>query len=394
MTQRIHDPYGLSRRRFLKMSGMAAGGLLLAACGDDAGTATTSAAVPATTAAGASDTTAGGSTGTTAAGGSIPQSDLEVVRMDFNTPNPNLQAPYWVGISKGWFEEVGIDLRPENITGLDEYLPPMFAGDIDVALMDSTVLFPAEHQAVLDGNPNGLTYTSCVFGAQPVIIIAAEGVTVENLPGRTVGCARAGTTNEALTRFALGELGIDWETDVNCVNLTGGSNDWVTAMLSGQVDATLAFPRHIALAEQAGGSVLYNEPSIEPQNGWGILRSTLDEYPNFATAWLYAYIKAQQWCKDEANWEEMREIVGGEFGVDYPDETFAAMNVDDGLMTTDHGWDPNEMDELITFQQPILQYAEDLPWRDYVDLTYLHAAQEAHGLPLNPVDLNTGVTNL
>jgi ABC-type nitrate/sulfonate/bicarbonate transport system substrate-binding protein len=92
----------------------------------------------------------------------IPQSDLEVVRFDFNTPNPNLQAPYWVGISKGWFAEVGIDLRPENITGLDEYLPPMFAGQIDVALMDAVVIFPSEDASVLDGTP-----TACAGSAAP-----------------------------------------------------------------------------------------------------------------------------------------------------------------------------------------------------------------------------------
>jgi hypothetical protein len=33
MTNNIHDPYGLSRRRFLQVSGLAAGGMALAACG-------------------------------------------------------------------------------------------------------------------------------------------------------------------------------------------------------------------------------------------------------------------------------------------------------------------------------------------------------------------------
>ncbi|MDH5293853.1 MAG: ABC transporter substrate-binding protein, partial [Acidimicrobiia bacterium] len=262
MTKKLNDPYGLTRRRFLQMSGLAAGGLLLGACSDDGGTATT--AAPGTTAApapatttGGSDTTAGG-TDTTVAQMTAPQSELEVVRFDFNTPNQNLQAPYWIGISKGFFAEVGIDLQPSNITGLDDYLPPMFAGDIDIALMDAVVIFPAEDQATLDGSPNGLTWVSCNLGAQPIIMIANEGVTADNLAGKTIGCARAGTTNEVLAKFVLGELGYDWETDVNCVSLTGGSNDWVTAMLTGQVDATLAFPRHIALAEEVGGSAIYN----------------------------------------------------------------------------------------------------------------------------------------
>ena len=385
MTIRDLDRSGMSRRKFLQMSGLVAGGLLIGACGSDDEPA---ADTTADTAAADSTTVATEATMT------VPQSELEVVRFDFNTPNVNLQAPYWIGISKGFFEEVGIDLQPSNITGLDDYLPPMFAGEIDIALMDAVVLFPAEDAAVQDGAPNGLRWVSCVLGAQPIIMIANEGVTADNLDGLTIGGARAGTTNEVLAKFVLSELGYDWETDVNFVSLTGGSNDWVTAMLTGQVDATLAFSRHIALAEAEGGSAIYNEPRLDPQAGMGVLQSTLDEYPTFATAWNYAYIKSQQWVKDPANWEETREILVSEFGIDYPDNTFAAMDVDAGIMTSDFGWDPDLMDGLMEFSQPLGGYRENLPWRDYVDLTHLHAAQEALELPLNPSDVNTGSTNL
>lgn len=393
MTEKKTD---LTRRRFLQTSGMAAaGGLLLAACGDGEEAATTTAAPTTTTAAPTTTAGGGGETTTTAAQMVVPQSDLtRPINFDFNTPNQNLQAPYWIGIAKGYFEEVGIDLRIENITGLDDYLPPMFAGQIDIALMDAVVIFPAEDQAVQDGSPNGLTFIGCNLGAQPIIMIANEGITAENLAGKTVGIARAGTTNEVLAKFVLQELGYDWETDVEAVNLTGGSNDWVTAMLTGQVDATLAFPRHIALAQEVGGSAIYNKPRLDPQAGWGIQRKVLDEFPNFGIAWNYAYIKAQQWVKDPANWAETREILAGEFGLDYPDNVFAAMEIDAGIMTTDMGWSPDAMDELMAFQQPFGGYRENLPWRDYTDLSYLHAAQDALGITQNPTDLNTGVTNL
>lgn len=378
-----NDPYGLSRRRFLKASGMALGAAALAACGGEAGTDTT---------AGTTATTAGG-TATTMAGGSVPQSDLEVVRFDFNTPNQNLQAPYWIGISKGFFSEVGIDLRPENITGLDDPLPPLLAGDIDIELFDAVVLFPAEDAAVLDGAPLGLRWIGCALGYQPIIMIANEGITAENLGGKTVGIARAGTTNEVLAKFALEELGYNWETDVNAVNLTGGSNDWVTAMLSGQVDATLAFSRHVALAEAEGGGAIYTGFRNDPQAGWGMLQSKIDEFPMFPVAWNYAYIKANQWMKDPNNWEEAREIMAGEFGLDYPDNVVAALPIDAGMLTEDLGWNPDEMDALMAFSQELGGYRADLPWRDYVNLEPLFAAQDAHGLPNNPsADLTTGET--
>ena len=38
---------------------------------------------------------------------------------------------------------------------------------------------------------------------------------------------------------------------------------------------------------------------------------------------------------------------------------------------------------------------EGLPWRDYVDLTGLHAAQDALGIAINPsADLTSGTTLL
>ncbi len=165
-------------------------------------------------------------------------------------------------------------------------------------------------------------------------------------------------------------------------------------MLAGQIDATIAFPRHVALAEEVGGKAIYNKPRLDPQAGFGVLRSTLDQYPTFATAWNYAYIKSQQWVKDPANWEEAREIIVGEFGIDYPDNTFAAFDIDAGIMTSDLGWSPDAMDVWLEFLSPYVEFREGMPWRDYVDLTYLHAAQDALGLPQNPIDVNTGETKL
>jgi ABC-type nitrate/sulfonate/bicarbonate transport system substrate-binding protein len=244
------------------------------------------------------------------------------------------------------------------------------------------------------GEPIGMRMTCINLGAQPLIFIANEGITQENLPGKVVGGAREGTTNEALCKYLLGEMGIDWETDVDFRNLTGGSNDWVTAMLSGQVDATIAFPRHIALAEEAGGGALFVGSRPDPQAGFAIRTSTMEEHPDFVAAWCYAYIKSQQWVKDPANWEETREIIVNEWGLDYPDNTFAVFNIDSGIMTSDLGFSPDAMDGWMEFMTPLDDALYDgLPWRDYTDVSSLHGAQEAQGLPTNPsLDLTTGET--
>jgi ABC-type nitrate/sulfonate/bicarbonate transport system substrate-binding protein len=375
------NPPEISRRRFITVAGAGiAGGLFMVACGDDADPTTTTAA-PGTTAPPATD-----------APMTAPQSSLSVVNFDFNTPNISLQAPYWIGQTKGFFEEVGIERL--NITSNDDWVPPMAAGSLDVALADATVLFGGEDASVQVGDPIGMRMTCIALGAQPLVMIANEGITKDNIAGKVVGGAREGTTNEALAKFLLGEIGIDWETDVDFRNLTGGSNDWVTAMLSGQVDATIAFPRHIALAEEAGGGALFVGSRPDPQAGFGVTQETMEEHPDFVAAWCYAYIKSQQWVKDEANWEEAREIIVNEHGLDYPDNTFNVLNIDAGIMTSDLGFNPDAMDGWMEFMTPLDDALyEGLPWREYTDVSGLHVAQEALGLPTNPsLDLTSGET--
>lgn len=379
------ERYGLSRRRFLQLAGLTAGGLVLAACGTNGGgTETTAAPGTAAPTTGAPGTTGGGGTG-------VPKSSLSTINFDFQTPNITLQAPFWVAQSLGYFEEVGITTL--NFTSSDDPVPPLIAGSLDVALLDSIVTFKAEQEAVRQGSPLGLTYTSCPLGAQPLVFVAREGITLDNLKGKTVGCARSGTVNEALCIYMLEQLGFDPQNDLNVVNLTGGSNDWVTALLTGQVDATIAFPRHISLVESEGGSALFVGSRPDPQAGFVMMRSFLDENPDAATAFLYAYIKGQRWCKDPDNWEEMRRIIVEDHGLDYPDNTWAAKEIETKIMTQDLGWDPKLMDEHLRFVYPFVDVTEDIPWRDYTDVTWLHQAQQALGLDPNPsADLSTGVT--
>lgn len=377
----------ISRRRFLTVAGAGvAGGLVMVACGDDDEPAATTAA-PATTAAATTAAPA-----TTEAPMMVPQSSLSTVRFDFNTPNINLQTPFWIGQSKGFFEEVGINELV--ITESDDWVPPMAAGSIDCALADATVLFGGEDVSVQQGDPIGMRWTGCILGAQPLVMIANEGITQDNIAGKTIGGAREGTTNEALAKYLLNEIGIDWENDVDFRTLTGGSNDWVTAMLSGQVDATIAFPRHIALAEEAGGSALFVGSRPDPQAGLAITTEVLDANPDFAVAFIYAYIKSQRWVKDPANWEEARTIIVNDFGLDYPDNTFAVMDIDGGIMTQDFGWDPAGMDTWMEFMTPLDDALyPGLPWRDYVVTDALHQAQTDLGLDTNPAaDLTSGTT--
>ena len=122
----------------------------------------------------------------------------------------------------------------------------------------------------------------------------------------------------------------------------------------------------------------------------------MEAHPDFVAAWCYAYIKSQQWVKNPDNWEEAREIIVNDWGLDFPDNSFAVYDIDASIMTSDLGFSPDAMDGWMEFMTPLDDALyEGLPWRDYTDVSGLHVAQEALGLPTNPsLDLTTGVTNI
>jgi len=385
----------LSRRRFLGVSGMALGGLAVA-CGTSGTDTTTTTAAPAstTTTAAASSTTAGGGT-TTTAGMATPMTSVTGFTVGYNNPNRMLRAPLYVGQSKklGFFEEVGI--TDFTINDADDPVPPTVGGTYHVALFDSDVLFDAIDKGVLDAK-----MISVNLGGQPLILLAREGFdTPEKLKGARVGGGRAGQVNEALCKYMLQQLGLDWENDVQFTEMTGGSNDWIQALLTGQIDATIAFSRHIPLVTDAGGSVLYNDFLNAPQGGFAMTSDKMAEDPNFAAAWNYAYIQAQRWVKTRDNFDDLVSILSDEFGIDLPDAFFdeQVWTIDGTILTQDLGFDPAEMDKWMDFVSPFGNVAPDINtrWRTFVDPSGLHVAQEALGLDPNPsADLSTGKENL
>lgn len=367
----------MSRRKFMSYSGMALGGAVaMAACGtEDDPTTTTAAAAAATT---------------VAAGPSIPTTTISSVTVGYNNPNRVLRAPLYVGQHLGYFEEVGIT-EPLDINNADDPIAPTIGGSFHISLFDSDVIYDFQDKSIEGGEDLGLTMISINLGGQPLVMIANEGVTAENLAGMKIGGGREGQTNEGLAKFMLGELGYDWATDVEFINLTGGSNDWVTAMLSGQVDATVAFPRHIELAEGEGGGALFQGYLPSPQGGFGMLQSKIDEDPNFPAAWNYAFIQAQRFVKDLDNAEEVRRILVEEFEIDFPDNAWGVYDIDAEILSQDLGFDPVEMDAWMDFVAPFGNVRQGVPWRDFTDVSGLHVAQAALGLDINPAaDFSSG----
>ena len=141
--------------------------------------------------------------------------------------------------------------------------------------------------------------------------------------------------------------------------------------------------------------MLYNDFLPLPQFGFAMRTEDIEADPDFPAAWAYAYIQAQRWAKDPANFDDLVRILSEEFEIDLPEAFFVdeVYQIDNNTMTQDLGFDPAEMDNLMNFVIPYGNVPPDIndKWRGYFDITGLHRAQAALGLEFNPsADLSTG----
>jgi hypothetical protein len=102
---------------------------------------------------------------------------------------------------------------------------------------------------------------------------------------------------------------------------------------------------------------------------------------------MLADIKARQWLFDPANKDEAFKIAR-DFGFDIPPEFEAQYDVELEQISPDGGFvSPENMDEFVEVQKMTGEIPKDLNWRDYVDMRFVWAAQDALGLPRRPASI-------
>ena len=114
----------------------------------------------------------------TAASG-IPTTNVTGFTVGYNNPTRMLRAPLFIGQSQelGFFEEVGI--TDFEVNDADDPVPPMVAGEYQIALFDSDVLFDA-----LDKDIERASKT--IYAAFGKIAIQFPGSKIHSDIGKTV----------------------------------------------------------------------------------------------------------------------------------------------------------------------------------------------------------------
>ena len=347
----------LSRREFLKLSGVTAAGLFLARC---APAATPTAVAP------------------TAAG---IQANLSTIHLGYDNPQWSHQVADYVAREKGWFADVG--LSEVDLIIFDDSLVAVIGGGVNMTAGDTDAIL----QAHLDQDVD-VWWLGTRRDKEDVLFGLAPGVTIESLrgSGASVSGGLVGSRNEYLGKQMLKELGLDPEKDVTWITLGGGSDTRLAALINGELAGTNIQVRHITQLEEAGGTVAYNKRRHIAQEGYIAMGPYIQANGDTVLAFLTAIIKAKQYVKDLSHKDEVIEIMKKN-GFEFPQEFIDTYADGIEILSADCGFEIAEMELLWGELAAVGEAPADFPWRDGLNLEFLWKAQEANGLPRRPASL-------
>ncbi len=320
------------------------------------------------------------------AGAQTPSADAVMANLksiklgDFN-PNYANQWTFRLAQSLGFLEAGGIE--DLEIILSDEYIAGLVGGSLDIAHGDTSEFLAA-------GNASGLPVTilSIHRDSEWWIMGVADGIeTAEDLKGKAVTGGGLAGRNTWIMREVLAKMGLDPNADMNFVPSSGGSDSRLGALINGSVAAASLFPRHQAPLEEAGGKFIFQELVSAPQESFAVMGDWLEKNADTAQAWIVADLKARKWLKDPANKEQAYQIMV-DLGYDIPDSFKELYDVELAQLSADGGYaSADAMDEFVGTLVETGNLPEGLDWRQYFDLTYLWAAQDALGMERRPPSL-------
>jgi ABC-type nitrate/sulfonate/bicarbonate transport system substrate-binding protein len=173
-------------------------------------------------------------------------------------------SPLWVGVKRGFFEQQGLDVQLILLRGVPMTLQALAAGSLQIG--------SGGPEPYIEASERGLDFAiagGIINGMAQVIIAGKNYKTIEELRGATFGASSLTSATVTALKEALRQKGLEYPRDYKILIVAGGSAANLTAMQSGQINATtVAVPLNHAAEEL----------------GFTTLGRVLDAVPNFQSA--------------------------------------------------------------------------------------------------------------
>jgi len=187
---------------------------------------------------------------------------------------PTAAFPLLVASDRGFFQKEGLTVEPIRISSAPTTYQALISGDVHAAVGAPTGLLPSHSQGadvISLGSWDNLV---------PYVWVTRDKITdIRELRGKKVGVNRAGSKPWLIIHVLLQDAGLDPVKDLTLLQMGGGSQERVAALMRGGIDATLAD----ALLEP-----------IMKKRGFFILRGKTTPFMNAPIAAKRSYVVSQR----------------------------------------------------------------------------------------------------
>jgi ABC-type nitrate/sulfonate/bicarbonate transport system substrate-binding protein len=202
------------------------------------------------------------------------------------------QLPLWVNKEIGISRKYGIELEPLLIGGGALNMQALLAGSIQLSQNSASSAI----QAALRGAP--IVLIAMMESRMPFQIVARPEIkTPEQLIGKKIGIQRFGGSNDTGVQWALRA----WKIDPRRVTMlqSGATNARMTALMLGQIDATILSYPDIHVARKRGMNVLADigEFSAYPNTSLLVTRTFVERQRSLAKNLLRSQMEAVHYMR-------------------------------------------------------------------------------------------------
>lgn len=181
------------------------------------------------------------------AGSALAQETIRVAIPLF----PTAAFPLLVASDRGFFQKEGLTVEPIRINSAPTTYQALISGDVHAAVGAPTGLLPSHAQGadvISLGSWDNLV---------PYVWVTREKITdIRDLRGKKVGVNRAGSKPWLIIHVLLQDAGLDPVKDLTLLQMGGGSQERVAALMRGGIDATLADALLEPIMKKRGFSIL------------------------------------------------------------------------------------------------------------------------------------------
>jgi NitT/TauT family transport system substrate-binding protein len=204
----------------------------------------------------------------------------------------------WVTKEAGYFEQHGLDVDMQLVSGGPNALSSLISGQMQLAHIGGPEVLSATTSGV------DLVILATLGPVYPYrFYVPPEIRNIEDLKGKKVDATNFGGSVDVASRVGLRKLGLDPDTDVNWVT-TGNHQNGTAALLSGAIQGRMDNPPASQELEDHGFHVLFDLAALKlPTANVSVVvqRAWLDQHRDLAQAYMDALVQgAARARKDEA----------------------------------------------------------------------------------------------